>query len=207
MNLRTNFIIYGITAVLLFHAGCQENPVEPVKTASISGNVSAKDGENTGQAISLAIVVDIGSKAALDTTDDKGNYVLQLGELKSQYTTNLVTSAAGYFTDTTDIIVGLDNPNPIGINIRLKRDTSVQIVTGRSGLASSILFVKATAKTIALKGTGQNEFSILTFRVVDSTGSPVVGTNRCVVKFSISASHFSGEYVSPSAVRSRMLFK
>lgn len=187
------YIVWGIIILLLLQAGCKENPVSPVLPSAINGRVLWQ-GSNTG--VYGAVVVDLGARATADTTDQNGSYALQLGVLSSQYSTSLLTSAMGFFSDTLPVTVNKgESPT---VNIYLRRDTSQQIISIISGRPSSITLFSQSAKTIALRGTGLNESSTLTFLVVDSTNSPVVGTNRCWVKFYINVSHPSGEYVRPA---------
>jgi hypothetical protein len=188
--------LWGVILLLTLVAGCKENAVEPVAPSTISGTVMRED---NSQAVIGAIVVDVGARAAIDTSDQSGAYSLPLGVLSSQYSTTLITTAMGFFADTLPVTV--QKGENLTVNIRLRRDTSQQIINGISGRAFSITLVAQTAKTIALRGTGLNESSTLTFLVVDSLNAPVVGNNRCWVKFYISASHYSGEYVSPSLLQ------
>lgn len=196
MKSCTYVVLWGVILLLTLVAGCKENAVEPIAPSTISGNVIRVD---NSQAVIGAIVVDIGARGAIDTTNQSGTYSLPIGVLSSQYSTTLITTAMGFFADTLPVTVQ-KGESPI-VNIRMRRDSSQPVINGISGRASSITLVSQTAKTIALRGTGATESSTLTFLVVDSVNSPVVAGNRCWVKFYISASHFSGEYVRPTLVQ------
>jgi hypothetical protein len=196
MKSCTYVVLWGVILLLTLVAGCKENPVEVKTPSTISGIVMRED---NSQAVIGAIVVDIGARGAIDTSDQAGAYALPLGVLSSQYSTTLITTAMGYFADT--LAVTVPQGEDLNVNIRMRRDSSQPVINGISGRASSITLVSQTAKTIALRGTGSNESSTLTFLVVDSLNSPVVAGNRCWVKFYISASHYSGEYVRPTLVQ------
>ncbi|MCX6121976.1 MAG: Ig-like domain-containing protein [Ignavibacteriales bacterium] len=195
MNLRSYLFLCGLTFLLL-NAGCQQNPVESTtatKASSISGLVL----DAGSKPLALARVIDLGTLAKEDTTKSDGSYKLQL-QLASNYNTSVFAILSGYVSDTQKVSLS-PGEDKTPINIHMTVQDSSKIVSGISGPAASIILVKQTANTIALWGTGPNVTSTLTFKVVDSTGTPVVGINRSMVKFVLSGGPGAGEFIRPAA--------
>jgi hypothetical protein len=191
MSFRANLLKVYIVIVLMV-AGCKENPTEPTttKASSISGTV-LDAGNNP---LVFARVIDIGSLAQVDTSKTDGSYTLTM-ELSDNYNTSVYAILPGYSSDTQKVSL-TPSDNKTGVNIHMKIVDSSKIISGNSGRAASIGLMNQTTKSILLKG-GINQSCTLTFLVVDSLNRPVTGTNRCKVKFSISVSNPSGEYIKP----------
>ena len=201
MSIRA-FVLLSSVALLLMNIGCEQaGPTGPSgeKTTVYSGTVV----DSVGNVVDIARVEDIGAFATFDstkigdTTRADGYFKLQW-QLSNDYNTSIVTTRRGYFTDTQKVTL---KPGDVltGNVIRLRVRDSVLTGRGVSGQAVSITLRKQTATTIALRGTGKDESSTLTFVVKDSTGTPVVGANRSLVNFVISGGPNGGEYVMPSS--------
>jgi hypothetical protein len=195
MNLRA-YVLLSVAALVLFAAGCQQNPTEPTatKASTISGTVL--DAGN--KPLALARVIDIGSLAQVDTTKADGSYKLNL-DLSSNYNTSLYAILPGYASDTPKVSL-TPGDRQSNVNIHMFVTDSSKIVSGNSGRPASIGLVSQSAIAILLKG-GINQSCTLTFLVVDSLNRPVTGTNACKVKFSLSVTHPSGESIKPDTAQ------
>jgi len=201
MNLRA-YIFLSVAALLLLTAGCQQNPTGPTtstKASSVSGTVH----DAANNPLALARVVDIGSLAQVDTSKTNGSYKLTM-ELSDNYNTSLYAILAGYVSDTPKVSLK-PGDNLTGIAIHMTVQDSSKIIAGNSGPPASIVLKSPTPGTIALKGTGINETAVLTFIVKDSLGNPVVGSNRCIVKFRLSARPDTLTSLNPTSAESNRL--
>ena len=176
MNLRA-YLLLCVAVIILFAAGCQQNPTEPTatKASTITGTVF--DAGN--KPLALARVVDVGSLAQVDTTSTDGSFKLTL-QLTTNYNTSLYAILPGYASDTPKVSLS-PGDNITGINIHMIVVDSSKIVSGNSGRPASIGLLNQTAKSILLKG-GINQSSTLTFLVVDSLNRPVTSSNKCMSK-------------------------
>ncbi len=196
MNFRIT-LLTGAIILLLLNSGCKESPVEPAPTVPASTLTGRVLQAGTNNSVVGAIVSDIGPRSLVDTTNNQGQFSLSYGVLSSAYTAQLRVTALGYFTRDTNLTVSVGRDT--SLTIRLAIQDSARISTGISGPAASIVLTKQTYKTIALRGTGLNESSKLTFKVVDSIGNSVVGVNRSLVSFRLSGGPNAGEFLSPSS--------
>jgi hypothetical protein len=62
---------------------------------------------------------------------------------------------------------------------------------------ANIEFLSASMKNIAIHGTGLTDYTIMSFRVTDSSGRLVVGSDKAVIHFSLLNAPGGGEYISP----------
>lgn len=68
-----------------------------------------------------------------------------------------------------------------------------------SGLASNILLLSQSAKSIGVKESGAQEVAKITFQVADSLGRPVILDSNTLVHFSLGAQPGGGEFIFPES--------
>lgn len=190
--MKKSSLIFGSigTALLLFLIACQESPTDSESTPKRSV-VTGFVRDSLNNPIAGAIVVDNGSLGAADTTDAGGAYVLEF-HLTSQYNTTITVNAVGYYSDTAQ--VSIDAGGTVTRNFQLRRNYSQNIISVKP--AANIVFLSATTKTIAIRGTGMTDFAVLKFQITDSSGNPTINTK---VKFSLLSGPGGGEYISPDS--------
>jgi hypothetical protein len=112
---------------------------------------------------------------------------------------NTGTTATG-FLSVTYTNVACSGPDAVTATASLNNQsyTAAGTVTDVAASLGSIQFVSASQTTIGLKGTGLNETSVLTFKVLNSTGGPFQGAQ---VNFTLNSS-VGGVGVSPQTATS-----
>jgi hypothetical protein len=193
------FVVRVSIVALLIYAGCKENPTEPVTPSTIiSGNVRIFG--LSAAPIPNALVTDQGALGGKDSVDSNGAYSIDLGVLKSDYTTTLRATATRYITIDTSVSVGVGKS--LSLDLYMKLDTTVISGAGASGPNSIELLDPSKSHVIALKGNGNPETIVLTFVVKDSSGKPVVAPNQYWVNFVlISTSPSGGAFLLPDSAR------
>ncbi|HEY4613253.1 MAG TPA: Ig-like domain-containing protein, partial [Bacteroidota bacterium] len=107
----------------------------------------------------------------------------------------VVASRFGFGNDTVNVT--LDPGRDTTITLRVRADSTSPISGGTVSKAASIILLTVSEQNIAIRGSGLNETSFLTFEARDSSGNPLGTTNRVVVNFSIQGGPGGGEYVFP----------
>lgn len=89
---------------------------------------------------------------------------------------NTVTTSTGFASVTyTNVACSGTDAITATANVSNTSYTATGSVTDAAAALGSIQFVSASQTTIGLKGTGLNETSVLTFKVLNSTGGPYQG--------------------------------
>ncbi|MBI5464673.1 MAG: Ig-like domain-containing protein, partial [Ignavibacteriales bacterium] len=181
--------------VLLAQMACQTPTETPSpstgKATKVSGVVLRSD---NGTKVPTVVVRDI-KGAPFDTTKADGSFQLTyniIGSLSTQ-----IVAHRDLFRDDTATIRLREGVDTSGVTLTLKAD-STSPITNVSGPPAVIVLVGIDIANISIRGTGMNESALLTFEVRDSLGTPVVGTQRATVKFSILGGPGGGEYVFPA---------
>ncbi|MCX7984886.1 MAG: carboxypeptidase-like regulatory domain-containing protein [Bacteroidetes bacterium] len=196
MVYRIIFIASTVAFFLLFIVSCEEGPVETTKeaqTSTISGYVR----DSLNQPIFGAIVVDNGQHGLTDTTDVSGAYKFEY-KLQSEYKTKITVYAIGYYRDTAEVTLPVGGT--VTKNFQLRRDWSQQAIIGSGKSAANIKLISVSDRDIAIRGTGLKDYSVLQFQITDSSGNPLVGANKAIVRFSLLSGPQGGEYISPDSV-------
>jgi hypothetical protein len=195
MKLR-NVLALGVVLLVLAQSGC-DAPTEPETktsggtTTNLRGTVIRNDNLST---VAGAIVLDL-SGLARDTSKSDGTFLLKY-TLSSRYVGKVIASRSGFGNDTANVI--LDPGHDTTITLRVRADSSSPIVgTTKPSLAANIVLKGITDQNVAVRGSGLNETSILTFEVRDSSGTPVGPNNKVTVNFTIQGGPGGGEYVFP----------
>ncbi len=193
MKRMSILLIVSLGGILLLVSSCQESPTEGDNTPK-SSVVTGYIRDSLNNPIAGAIVIDLGTLGAVDTTDASGAYTLEF-QLTSQYTTTIRVTATGYYpyTDTVTVTAG----GTLTRNIRLTRDYSLGGVVGSVRPAANISLVSVSSRDIAIRGTGLTDNAVLKFQVSDSSGNPII--NGVPIKFSLLSGPGGGEYISPDS--------
>ncbi|MCX7984221.1 MAG: carboxypeptidase regulatory-like domain-containing protein, partial [Bacteroidetes bacterium] len=190
-------VITGIiTVIVIVFFACEESPVESTKepqTSVISGYVR----DSINQPIFGAIVVDNGQAGLTDTTDQTGAYKFEY-KLQNEYKTKITVYAAGYHRDTAEVTLPVGGT--VTKNFQLRRDWSQVVPLGSPKPPANIKLLSVSDRNIAIRGTGMKDYSTLQFQITDSSGIPLTGTNKAVVRFSLLSGPKGGEYISPDSV-------
>lgn len=193
MNVRT-LSLWGIVALLSLLSACQ-NPTGPenqVTTVATHVNGTVLRNDNLVP-IANAVVYDFGGLAT-DTSKSDGTFNLTY-QLSSQIKTRIIGTRSGFGNDTS--IVTLNPGIDTTIALRLKADSASPTGAVSSGKAANIVLISSSSDNVSIRGTGSNETALLLFEVRDSLGTPIAGTNKLQVNFSILGGPNGGEYVFP----------
>lgn len=198
---KLNFC-FAIIASLLMASSCDDGTV--VGTATTAGGPatslgSVSMGFGTGAGFQAGIIgVGVASLAAGGSTSMTVNFVLSDGTLFTDPTdvtfsspciaastptvaVNPVTAANGQ-ADGTYAASGCSGADVVTATASVSGSvlTATGTITVASATVGSIQFISATPQLIGLKDTGGqgiSETSTVIFRVIDSTGGPVAGTD------------------------------
>ncbi len=173
---------------------CTDSPLAPSGAAIIEGRVV--------DSLSLrgveGVLVRSASFPETASTDTEGKYSFEVD-----------------LSDSTTILVRLSFTESAHeaefVNVAIKQgeitvvpDTRLTQVGGpnsASGFASNVVLVEIETSNIAIKGSGANETSNLTFEVRDSTGTPIDLAHSAKVCFLIASGPGGGEFVAPDSVQ------
>ena len=208
---KLNFC-FAIVASLLMASSCDDGTV--VGTATTAGGGAAATslgivsmGFGTGAGFQAGIIgIGVASLAAGGSTSMTVNFILTDGTLftdpvdvtfsspciaagTATVAINPVTAANGQ-ADGTFAASGCSGDDVVTATASVSGSvlTATGTITVASATVGSIQFISATPELIGLSGTGGlgiSETSVVIFRVVDSTGGPVSGTD---VDFGLSTS-------------------
>jgi hypothetical protein len=204
-------LFFAIVASLLMASTCDDGTVVGTSTAGAGGATttlgSVSMGFGTGAGFQAGVIgIGVASLAAGGSTSMTVNFVLTDGTLYTDpvdvtfsspciaagtatVAINPVTAANGQ-ADGTFAASGCSGADVVTATASVSGSvlTATGTITVASASVGSIQFISATPELIGLSGTGGlgiSETSVVIFRVVDSTGGPVAGTD---VDFRLSTS-------------------
>jgi hypothetical protein len=204
-------LFFAIVASLLMASTCDDGTVVGTSTAGAGGATttlgSVSMGFGTGAGFQAGVIgIGVASLAAGGSTSMTVNFVLTDGTLYTDpvdvtfsspciaagtatVAVNPVTAANGQ-ADGTFAASGCSGADVVTATASVSGSvlTATGTITVAAASVGSIQFISATPELIGLSGTGGlgiSETSVVIFRVVDSTGGPVAGTD---VDFTLSTS-------------------
>jgi hypothetical protein len=208
---KLNFC-FAIIASLLMASSCDDGTVVGTATTAGGGGATTNQGivsmgSGTGAGFQAGIIgIGVANLAAGGSTSMTVNFVFSDGTLFTDPTDvtfsspciaagtavvaiNPVTAANGQ-ADGSYAASGCSGDDAVTATATVSGSvlTATGTITVASATVGSIQFISATPELIGLSGTGGlgiSETSVVIFRVVDSTGGPVAGTD---VDFSLSTS-------------------
>ncbi len=203
-------LCFAIVASLLMASSCDDGTVVGTSTAGAGATTSLGSvsmGFGTGAGFQAGIIgIGVASLAAGGSTSMTVNFVLSDGTLftdpvdvtfsspciaagTATVAINPVTAANGQ-ADGSFAASGCSGDDVVTATATVSGSvlTATGTITVAAASVGSIQFISATPELIGLSGTGGlgiSETSVVIFRVVDSTGGPVAGTD---VDFTLSTS-------------------
>jgi hypothetical protein len=180
-----------LAAFLILLSACSNDSTAPTAgEGAVSGTITDSYSGQAVQGVAVTMAANTGDVTG--QTDASGKFTLKLS-IDSIATVQLSFSRQGY--RVTMITLQLKAGSTSTITVKM---SSIQSVSGGSGLPQTIAFLSAKPPVLSVYGVGGEETSVLSWQVRDSLGNPVDQYHTASIAFTIVGGPGGGEYISPS---------
>ncbi|MGA9119218.1 MAG: carboxypeptidase regulatory-like domain-containing protein [Bacteroidota bacterium] len=185
--------LLAVMAVVFWSCGSSDSTEPLPGEGAISGTVVDASSGSALQGVSITIH-GVSGDSPTTQTDDQGKFDVKFSV--DSVITVTIDMARDRYRDTTFALKVLAG-STTALTVKM---TSVQAVSGGSGLPQTIAFLSAVPQELSVYGVGGKETAVLNWEVRDSLGNPVDDQHPASISFSIVGQLGGGEYLSPSVL-------